>query len=50
MEIVKLPSHGAGVTELENEEAEDAIEVLLHELDYWQDMQGGGEVPLGAGN
>ena len=37
VEVVKMIPGGDRVTELESEEAEDAIETLLHELDHWGD-------------
>ena len=35
IEVVRLPLESERITEVESEEAEDAIEVLLHELDHW---------------
>lgn len=41
VEIVKILPEADGAMEVETEEAEDAIEVLLHELDHWQDQEDG---------
>ena len=46
-EVVKMSPESGGVTEMESEEAEDAIEILLHELDHWEDGEGEEEL---AGN
>ena len=48
MEVVKMVPESGRVTEMESEEAEDAIEILLHELDHW-DEEGEGDEEL-AGN
>jgi len=37
LEIVKMPHEKGGVQEVESDEAEDAIEILLHELDHWDE-------------
>ena len=34
IEVVRLPEEYEESTAVENEEAEDAIEILLHELDH----------------
>ena len=49
VEIVKILPEGDEATKVETEEAEDAIEVLLHELDHWQDLDNEGE-PTVSGN
>lgn len=43
VEIVKILPEGDRAMEVEREEAEDAIEVLLHELDHSQDPDNGDE-------
>ena len=48
IEVVRLPAERGLATEVESEEAEDAIEVLLHELDHWGD--GGESEEEEAGN
>ena len=37
MEIGKILPDAEAITEVESEEAEEAIEILLHELDHWED-------------
>lgn len=37
VEIVRMGPADVGITEAESEEAEDAIETLLHELDHWEE-------------
>ena len=49
IEVVRLPEEYGETTELENEEAEDAIELLLHELDHWDEGEGDGEEEAGNG-
>ena len=34
---MKILPENDGATEVETEEEEDAIQVLLHKLDHWQD-------------
>ena len=48
VEVVRLLAEYEETTQVENEEAEDAIEVLLHELDHWD--EGGEEGEEEAGN
>ena len=47
VEIVRIGPADVGITEAESEEAEDAIETLLHELDHWEE---GDEREEEAGN
>ena len=49
IEVVRLPTERDLATEVESEEAEDAIEVLLHELDHWGDGGEGEEEEAGNG-
>ena len=37
MEIVRILQDTEAIMEVESEEAEEAIEILLHELDHWED-------------
>ena len=48
-EVVRLPTEYGEATKAENEEAEDAIEVLLHELDHWDEGEEDGEEEAGNG-
>ena len=38
VEIVRIGPTDVGIMEAESEEAEDAIETLLHELDHWEEV------------
>ena len=49
IEVVRLPEEQGRVMEVESEEAEDAIEVLLHELDHWGDEWESDEEEAGNG-
>ena len=44
LEIVKILPDAEAITEVESEEAEEAIEILLHELDHWEDGEDQEEV------
>ena len=37
VEIVRMQEPEEEVQEMENDEAEEAIEILLHELDHWDE-------------
>ena len=44
LEIVKILPDAEAITEVESEEAEEAIEILLHKLDHWEDGEDQEEV------
>ena len=44
IEVVRLPMEYGEATEWGNKEEEDAIEVLLHKLDHWDEGEEDGEV------
>lgn len=49
IEVVRLLEEYGESTDVENKEAEDAIELRLHELDHWDEGDGDGEEEAGNG-